>query len=151
MDNFLKKLARFSIKHPFWGNFEAYYWRIIVLTIVASIVCKYSIDFSTWSMRENTIFVATVVIIFAIFFTTALFLPLLVNGVKKNLPEVVIPNVDDIFYNNPQHRPIIGRLIRIAGDDDDANLLRQWIFFFNQKKEAEEKMASFEMQFLSKG
>ena len=151
MDNFFKKMARFSIKHPFWGNFEAYYWRVIALAIVTSIVCKYSIDFSTWSMRENTIFVATVVIVFAILFTTALFLPLLVNGVKRNLPEVVIPNVDDIWRDNPQFRPIIGRLIRIAGEDDDADLLRRWILFFNQKKGAEAEMESFEMQFLSKG
>ena len=151
MDNFFKKMARFSLKHPFWGNYNAYMWVVLVVTIVVLIVCKYSTDFSSWNTRETAYFVTVVGTIFTILFFSALFLPLFINDVKRDLPEVVIHNVDDIWRDNPQLRPIIGRLIRIAGENDDANLLRKWIFFFKQKEEAEERMASFEMQFLSKG
>jgi len=150
MNNFLKKLARFSLKHSFWGKFENYKWVVAVLDVAIIACLGHFVDYSSWSTHDFSHFVGIVVTIAIVLFIATLFLPLLVNIEKQDLPELVIPQVQEIRRLHLQYGPIIDRLIRIAYNDDDANLLRRWIDFFNTKKWAEEKMASFEMQFLSK-
>ena len=151
MDNFLKKLARFSLRHPYAGRIEVYPWIIVIICVATLLATKKMIDFSSWSFNSTYIYVVCVLGFLVVSFVFLMFLTTFIDNMKSRLPEVVTPQAHEIWYDNPQYRRIIDRLIRIATNDDDANLLRQWISFFGQKKSAEERMASFEMQFLSKG
>jgi hypothetical protein len=143
MEHLIKKLARYSLKHPRAGG-----WILVPILIGIAIYadlchppCRI---FPGLSPAQAELYGDVLLGSIAVISVFSLMFGSIIDSRTHTLPETVFPKADRLLEDYPHQADMVNRLKTLALQRDDASLLNRWISAFRKKMDAEAQMALLE-------